>query len=168
MKRRMFFLALVTVMLWGGLLHAANTAVSIDGQIYTLRTNSPGGHCTVTVLGGGEGIDVDCDDGAGNRAVGNIVRGCLLATGSGQCFSGPPPVHPHAETDVDCNGTTYEVTTGNDNGTCTNSFDSSNNSSGATCDDGDGNSSGVDCSKNGGSGGCTGSTGSGDCSIKKD
>jgi hypothetical protein len=137
-----------------------------SGELYTLRTNTTGGSCLVTVLANGT-VTIDCVDGA-SRARGNSGTGCELTTGSGQCVIPPLPADLFAATDVNCgDGDVYGLSTGTDSGSCTTSKDSMNKTVGGSCVDANGNSAEVDCTRNDGHGDCKQSTGKGKCEKKK-
>lgn len=136
------------------------------GELYTLRTNTTGGSCLVTVLANGS-VTIDCVDGA-SRARGNSATGCELTTGSGQCVIPPLPDHPFAATDVNCeDGNVYGLSTGTDSGSCTTSKDTMGKTIGGSCVDDNGNSAKADCTRNGGHGDCESSTGKGKCEKRK-
>jgi hypothetical protein len=149
----------------GAVAHAAVGTFQSGSDLYTLKTGLAGGGCYVTQLGSG-GIDVDCHDNVGNRAYGNTLRGCLVITGSGQCFSGMPPPTINATTETKCGTTKWLVGTGNNSGTCTTTNDTGGTTTGSSCDDSQGNQASVDCTKNGGQGQCGTVTGSGTCTIR--
>ena len=101
-------------------------------------------------------------DTHGNQTTAHCDKGCLTTTNRGGCHIGDTPV-PAAKVDVQCGGTRHEITTGNEAGACNVSYDQGGDATGATCDDGEGNAATVDCSVNEGEGGCTSTTGAGDC-----
>ena len=146
---------------------AAQTVLGTQKGPITLRTGTAGGQCMVTAGIEPGAIAVVCDDGAGNRAIGDSFRGCVTFSGSGRCVDGIQPSRPFAEQDVQCtDGHTFTMTTGNEGGNCANTYDSGKNLETAECSDGLGNVSKVDCSLNGGKGNCNGTKGSGDCDCQ--
>lgn len=144
--------------------HAAQGQVQGGGTTYSLTTNTAGGTCYVQDLGTG-GVDVDCDDGAGNRAKANSLSGCILTTGRGQCYTGGAPNHTNSSIDMKCGSTTYTLSTGTTGGSCSTQKDASGHTTSGSCSDGN-NTSSADCSGNGGSGQCSSTSGNGSCSIK--
>ena len=74
------------------------------------------------------------------------------------------PPYLFAKTDISCGSRTVTVSTGNGAGTCTKNTTNGKDDS-ATCNDGAGNWAVANCSDNNGSGGCRGSSGSGECGI---
>jgi hypothetical protein len=136
------------------------------GDLYTLRTNTAGGSCLVTILANGSAT-IDRVDGT-SRARGNGATGCELTAGSRQCVIPPLPDHPFASTDVNCeDGNVYGLSTRTDSGLCTTSQDTMGKTIGGACVDGNGNSAKADCTRNGGHGDCESSTGKGRCEKKK-
>jgi hypothetical protein len=168
-------LAVLTVAAISGLLlafltpvsaEAASATFTIGGTTYKVRTNTSGGDCNVTPSLQYGGSNVDCDDGSGNRAIGNTNVACLSAVGSGQCTEMPPPADTNATTDGSCpSGDTFTISTGTSGGTCSITKNPGGDTTGGSCGDGS-NTSGFDCSANGGDGDCTGSGGSGSCVCK--
>lgn len=166
MKRVM--IAVLTVgSVWGlsAPVFSAGGTVAFNSETLTLRTNTSGGSCHATLSGGT--VELDCDDNAGNRAFGNSAQGCLLTTGTGQCYVFPAPNSTNASSDIPCpGGSTITISTGTNNGTCSTTTSPTGNVTGGNCTDG-GNTSNANCSNNNGSGSCGTTTGAGSCSIKK-
>jgi len=130
---------------------AAETHFQVGDATYTVRTGTDAGYCTVTV--DDWATIVECTDGQGNMARADSVVGCLATSGRGFCAKGTWGTHLFASVTLDCGKKSYNLSTGNDNGSCTRGVDNS-----MTCDDGDGNSSSADCAH-----GCTSASGSGCC-----
>lgn len=73
------------------------------------------------------------------------------------------PTVVYATSSMDCGGTRYEVSTGNNAGRCTTSFGAGGKAETVTCDDGQGNGASVSCTT--GAIGCGNVGGSGSCKI---
>lgn len=150
-------LSLAAVLLSSALVpHAAITYMTTeDGSTVTIHTGTSGGQCLVTPLGGGDGTDVECYDGNGNSSRANTIQGCMETSGTGLCAKGHWGPGTMASGQLNCdNNVSYNLSTGNDEGTCTRGPDS------MTCDDGDNprNAATASCS-----GGCGDTHGSGCC-----
>ena len=146
---------------------AAEAVVPRDGRpSLHLRTGTAGGQCIAATGDEGDGVIVDCEDGAGNRARGDSFHGCVTVSGRGQCFTGVPPAEPFASQDVECpGGHSFEITNGEAGGDCpAPTYDSAGGVKTAECRSSRGEMvSRVDCTKNGGKGSCDGTKGTGDC-----
>src|SRR5262245_42923393 len=91
---------------------ASTAQVLIGGDTWSISTNSVGGNCVVTPLGGDLGTNVTCTDGA-NSVRANTVTQCIFTMGIAACVKGDPTTRPLATTELDCgSNNVYRVTTG--------------------------------------------------------
>ncbi len=147
------------VLLFHGSAFAERAIILVNGVDFTLHTGGPGGQCIVTPLLDPESLDVSCSDSTGNAASANTVTGCLASSMRGLCASGDWGYETSASTQLNCgSGSSYNVTTGNTNGSCSTQGTGSGKT--ATCDDLQGNKAQASCDKGcnnefkGGTGNC--------------
>lgn len=127
-----------------------------DGTNYALTHGSTEGSCTPVPAG------MHCSSPGGNESSAYDNTGCGVVSGSTFCLVVPDGwewsggATPNATSTLECSDKSYVLSTGNDDGTCT-----ENNGSEMTCTDGGGNQAEASCDD-----GCGTVTGAGSCELK--
>ncbi|MBP7147413.1 MAG: hypothetical protein KBD01_07695 [Acidobacteria bacterium] len=122
-----------------------------DGTRYGLSPGVAGGSCAPVSDG------MECGGGSGNHSSAHSGTGCGELAGAAFCVVVPvgwnPGVLPLATSTLECAEVNYELSTGNNTGSC-----SANNGSAMTCTDNGDSTSSATCDS-----GCGQVTGSGSC-----
>lgn len=157
MKMKLLFgVALLTLLV--PLAQAESVQFTIGSDTFTVSTGTASGSCSSRSKGPGTPTFYSCFDG-GAEAFGDTADGCDGVELNGQCFSGVDPQVPMMTSEVNCTGgSSYTVTTGDDEGSCT--LTGSGGSRAGSCSSGAAGENTIEASC---ANGCGSGTGSGCC-----